>query len=173
MLHRRALATALSVLLTGFALSSGGTAPASSAPPPASSTSETGNAVTAWNQIAVDTLAGLPGPAGGAPSASPVHVAMVQGAVFDAVNAIGPKHYRPYLLNRRFPATRLEGRRRRHRGLRDAHYIVSTVPNLPADTRATLLAVSRRAVRRLTRTAIRNGWSKWKGIAAGRPRRGR
>jgi hypothetical protein len=26
---------------------------------------------------------------------------MTQGAVYDAVNAIGPKHHRPYLLNRR------------------------------------------------------------------------
>jgi hypothetical protein len=30
---------------------------------------------------------------------------MVQGAVYDAVNAITPKHYRPYLLNRRFGNT--------------------------------------------------------------------
>jgi hypothetical protein len=30
---------------------------------------------------------------------------MVQGAVYDAVNATTPKHYRPYLLERRFAAT--------------------------------------------------------------------
>jgi hypothetical protein len=30
---------------------------------------------------------------------------MVQGAVYDAVNAITPKHYRPYLLDRRFGNT--------------------------------------------------------------------
>jgi hypothetical protein len=30
---------------------------------------------------------------------------MVQGAVYDAVNAIEPKHHRPYLLKRRFAAT--------------------------------------------------------------------
>jgi hypothetical protein len=30
---------------------------------------------------------------------------MTQGAVYDAVNAITPKHYRPYLLTRRFGAT--------------------------------------------------------------------
>ena len=30
---------------------------------------------------------------------------MVQGAVYDAVNAITPKHHRPYLLNRRFGNT--------------------------------------------------------------------
>jgi hypothetical protein len=64
-----------------------------------------GNAVTDWNQIAVSTLVGLPGPAGGAPAAAPINVGMVQGAVYDAVNAIEPKHHRPYLLKRRFAAT--------------------------------------------------------------------
>jgi hypothetical protein len=61
----------------------------------------TGNAVTDWNAIAVSTLIALPGPAGGAPPAAQIHVAMVQGAVYDAVNATEPKHHRPYLLNRR------------------------------------------------------------------------
>jgi hypothetical protein len=64
-----------------------------------------GNAVTDWNQIAVTTLVGLPGPAGGAPPASQINVGMVQGAVYDAVNATTPKHHRPYLLKRRFAAT--------------------------------------------------------------------
>ena len=64
-----------------------------------------GNPVTDWNQIAVDTLTGLPGPAGGATPAAQVNVGMVQGAVYDAVNAIEPKHHRPYLLKRRFAAT--------------------------------------------------------------------
>ncbi len=64
-----------------------------------------GNAVTDWNQTAVTTLGGLPGPAGGAAPAAQISVGMVQGAVYDAVNAIEPKHYRPYLLERRFAAT--------------------------------------------------------------------
>ncbi len=64
-----------------------------------------GNAVTDWNQTAVTTLGGLPGPAGGAAPAAQISVGMVQGAVYDAVNAIEPKHYRPYLLKRRFAAT--------------------------------------------------------------------
>jgi hypothetical protein len=67
-------------------------------------------AVTQWNAIAVSTITGvpgpgLPGPAGGAPPASQINMGMVQGAVYDAVNAITPKHYRPYLLNRRFGNT--------------------------------------------------------------------
>jgi hypothetical protein len=63
------------------------------------------SAVTQWNLIAVSTLTGLPGPAGGAPPASQINMGMVQGAVYDAVNAITPKHHRPYLLTRRFGNT--------------------------------------------------------------------
>jgi hypothetical protein len=40
--------------------------------------------------IAVDTLIALPGPAGGAPPAAQIQMGMTQGAVYDAVNAIGP-----------------------------------------------------------------------------------
>ena len=60
------------------------------------------DSVYAWNLIAVDTLNGLPGPAGGAAPAAQVSMGMVAGAVYDAVNAITPKHFRPYLLDRRF-----------------------------------------------------------------------
>jgi hypothetical protein len=64
-----------------------------------------GNTVTEWNAIAVNTLIALPGPAGGAAPAAQINVGMVQGAVYDAVNATEPKHHRPYLLKRRFAAT--------------------------------------------------------------------
>jgi hypothetical protein len=57
--------------------------------------------VTHWNQVATSTLGALPGPDGGAPPAFSINMAMVQGAVYDAVNAIGPKQHRPYLLDRR------------------------------------------------------------------------
>ena len=98
-----------------------------------------GNAVTEWNTIAVNTLIGLPGTAGGAPPAAQIHVAMVQGAVYDAVNATEPKHYRPYLLDRRFSA-----RASKDAAVATAAYgvlrsIVSTVPNFPDPGRATLL----------------------------------
>jgi hypothetical protein len=63
------------------------------------------NAVTDWNRIAMSTLVAVPGPAGGAPPALQINMGMTQGAVYDAVNAITPKHHRPYLLNRRFGAT--------------------------------------------------------------------
>jgi hypothetical protein len=65
--------------------------------------------VLKWNRIALSTLlvppmGTMPAPAGGAPSAAQIHLGMAQGAVYDAVNAIEPKHYRPYLLKRRFSA---------------------------------------------------------------------
>jgi hypothetical protein len=63
------------------------------------------NDVTQWNRLAMNTLVAVPGPAGGAPPALQISMGMTQGAVYDAVNAITPKHHRPYLLNRRFGAT--------------------------------------------------------------------
>src|SRR3954453_5548360 len=63
------------------------------------------SAVIRWNSIAVNTLTGLPQPAGGAAPSSQINVGMVQGAVYDAINAITPKHHRPYLLTRRFGNT--------------------------------------------------------------------
>jgi len=74
---------------------------ASAAPPTQSDSSS----VTQWNLIAVTTLAGLPMPAGGAAPTTQINMGMVQGAVYDAVNAITPKHHRPYLLERRFGNT--------------------------------------------------------------------
>src|SRR4051794_9693600 len=61
--------------------------------------------VVQWNAIAVKTLTALPQPAGGAAPSSQISVGMVQGAVYDAVNAVTPKHRRPYLLTRRFGST--------------------------------------------------------------------
>ena len=124
------------------------------------------NALTTWNEIAVTTLVGLPPTAGGAPSAAPIHVAMVQGAVYDAVNAIGPRHHRPYRLKKRFSA----------RASKDAAVvtaahavlanIVSTVPNIMDPARATLLtSLATRYEDSLA--AIPDGRSKSKGIAAG------
>src|SRR3954449_9732406 len=67
------------------------------ASPPLADSSE----VTHWNQLATSTLGALPGPDGGAPPAFSINMGMVQGAVYDAVNAIGPLQHRPYLLDRR------------------------------------------------------------------------
>ena len=81
----------------GALLGALGVSGASAAPPAGTDASE----VTRWNQVAATTLAAVPGPNGGAPPAFQINMGMVQGAVYDAVNAIGPKQHRPYLLNRR------------------------------------------------------------------------
>ena len=126
----------------------------------------TGNPVTTWNQIAVTTLVGLPGPAGGAPSAAPIHVAMVQGAVYDAVNAITPKHYRPYLLHRRFAANASKDAAVATAAYGVLRNIVSTVPNFDATMRAALLQ-SLATQYDTALAAIANGSSKRQGINAG------
>jgi len=126
----------------------------------------TGNAVTAWNQIAVTTLTGLPGPAGGAPPAAQIHVGMVQGAVYDAVNAIEPKHHRPYLLNKRFSATASEDAAVATAAYGVLREIVATVPNLSDTARATLLQ-SLLTQYQDSLAGVANGPFKRQGIAAG------
>ena len=59
-----------------------------------------GNAVTVWNENAVNALINT---AGQAPPVAAVHLAMVHGAVYDAANAIDRGH-QPYLVSP--PATR-------------------------------------------------------------------
>jgi hypothetical protein len=60
-----------------------------------------GTVVSHWNQVAVTTLMAFPPPDGGAAPALQINLGMVQGAVYDAVNAIGPKQHQQYLLNKR------------------------------------------------------------------------
>jgi PAP2 superfamily len=59
------------------------------------------NEVTKWNEIAVSTVNQQPGITS-APPAGSIFIAMVQGAVYGAVNATD-RHGRPYLVNRSFP----------------------------------------------------------------------
>jgi hypothetical protein len=109
---------------------------ASAAPP-----GDDATAVIQWNQIAASTLTGLPGPAGGAPPASQINMGMVQGAVYDAVNAITPKHHRPYLLERRFGATSSGDAAVATAAYLVLKDIISTVPaGITFPTRETLLA---------------------------------
>src|SRR4051794_6454532 len=124
------------------------------------------NALSMWNEIAVTTLVGLPPTAGGAPSAVPIHVAMVQGAVYDAVNAIGPRHYQPYLLKERFSPRASKNAAvatAAHAVLAD---IVSTVPDIEGPARATLLASLTTQYDDFL-AGIPDGRSKTNGIAAG------
>jgi hypothetical protein len=59
------------------------------------------NEVTKWNEIAVNTV-NAQTPITSAPPAGSIFVAMVQGAVYGAVNATD-RHGRPYLVTRSFP----------------------------------------------------------------------
>ena len=134
-----------------------------SAAPPAEADA---TAVTQWNLIAASTLAGLPMPAGGAAPSSQINMGMVQGAVYDAVNAITPNHFRPYLLNRRFGNTASD-----EAAVATAAYlvlknIIETVPDNLLPTKATLLA-SLETQYNASKNAIPDSPFKDQGIAAG------
>jgi hypothetical protein len=155
-------AAALVAVLAGLVIGA-------SAAPPATADA---TAVTQWNIIAISTLVGipgpgLPGPAGGAPPASQINMGMVQGAVYDAVNAITPKHFRPYLLERRFGNTASD-----EAAIATAAYlvlknIVETVPqSITFPNRATLLA-SLASQYQTAMNAIPDSPSKNMGVAAG------
>jgi hypothetical protein len=153
--NRISIATVLSLVLALGAVSAAAHAEAQ------------GNAVTEWNAIAASTLVGIPGPAGGAPPAAQLNMGMVQGAVYDAVNAITPKHHRPYLLKRRFAATASK-----EAAVATAAYdvlanIVSTVPaGIAFPTRETVLQTLR-ARYAASLAAIPNSPFKEQGVAAG------
>jgi hypothetical protein len=61
------------------------------------------NEVTKWNAVAQTTVLSQP-PVASAPPAAGVFMAMVQGTVYGAVNAID-RHHRPYLVYRRVKAS--------------------------------------------------------------------
>jgi hypothetical protein len=126
-----------------------------------------GNAVTEWNLIATSTLAAMPGPAGGAGPAIQINLGMTHGAVYDAVNAISPKHHRPYLLKRRFSARASKEAAVATAAYRVLASIVTTVPpTIPFANRASLLqSLATRYAASLA--AIPNRPFKNQGIAAG------
>ena len=98
------------------------------------------NEVTHWNQIATDTLAAFPPAAGGAPNALQVNMGMTQGSVYDAINAIEPRH-RPYLLATRFNANASKEAAAATAAYSVLSNIVSTVPpSIPFPNRAILQA---------------------------------
>jgi hypothetical protein len=141
----------------------------SSAAPPATADA---TAVMQWNVIAVSTVTGvpgpgLPGPAGGAPPASQINMGMVQGAVYDAINAITPKHHRPYLLNRRFANTASDDAAVATAAYLVLKNIVETVPqSIMFPNRATLLATLASQYE-AAKNAIPDSPFKDQGIAAG------
>ena len=125
------------------------------------------NEVTHWNRIAMNTLVAFPGPAGGAPPALQIHMGMTQGAVYDAVNATEPKHYRPYLLNRRVGANASKEAAAATAAYRVLSSIVSGVPRgIAFPNRASLLTMLA-AERDLSLLAIPESPFKRQGIVAG------
>jgi hypothetical protein len=99
-----------------------------------------GNAVTEWNLFAANALVAFPGAAGGAPPALQINMGMTQGAVYDALNAIEPRHHRPYLLKRRFGSKASKEAAAATAAYRVLSSLVSTVPaSTPFPNRASLL----------------------------------
>ena len=136
---------------------------ASAASPPESDAS----AVTHWNQIATTTLVAIPGPASGAPPALQINLGMVQGAVYDAVNAITPKHHQPYLLKRRFSASASGAAAVAAAAYRVLNHIVSTVPaSIAFPNRETLLETLATQYE-ASLAAVPDNSHKRQGIAAG------
>jgi hypothetical protein len=124
-----------------------------------------GDAVRAWNAIAVNMIIGLPGPAGGAPPGAAIHMAMVQGAVYDAVNAIGPLQFEPYLLQTRFSSNASADAAAAAAATGVLRNIVSVAP-MPDATRATLLATLETQYAAAL-AAVPDGASETEGVAAG------
>jgi len=167
MRRKRSISLAV-VFALGALLGTLGIVGASAAPPATADAT----AVMQWNLIAVSTLTGvpgpgLPGPAGGAPPASQINMGMVQGAVYDAVNAITPEHHRPYLLKRRFSARASQEAAAATAAYRVLANIVSTVPaSIPFPNREDLLH-SLAAQYDASLAAIPDSPFKDQGIAAG------
>jgi hypothetical protein len=126
-----------------------------------------GNPVVHWNEIAVATLTAFPAPAGSVPPALQIHLGMVHGAVYDAVNAIVAKHHRPYALDRRFGVTSS-----RHAAVATAAHdvlanIVTTVPDTIAFPNRAALLQSLDTAYGASLAEIPNGPFKTNGIRAG------
>jgi hypothetical protein len=126
-----------------------------------------GNPVTEWNAIATTTLLALPLPAGGAPPAFQVEMGMTQGAVYDAINAITPKHHRPYLLERRFAATASKDAAVATAAYRVLSSIVSSVPEGISFANRGSLLTSLAGQYASSLAAVSEGPFKSQGIAAG------
>jgi len=124
------------------------------------------NEVTNWNQIATTTLVAFPPPASGAPPALQVNMAMVQGAVYDAINAIEPRN-RSYLLETRFAPTASKEAAAATASYRVLSSIISTVPDRIAFPNRASLLEAVEAEYRASLDAVPEGSSRTEGIAAG------
>ena len=154
---RRPTARPALVLAAALALSSV-VAPTTAA---ASSPTE----VLSWNRIAASTLAAFPPPAGGAPPATAVHMAMTEAAVYDAVNAID-RQAQPYLLQATFPGASIDAAvaTASHRMLT---FIIGSVPGTIGFPNRTTLQANVDVAAAQSLGAIPASQAKTDGIAAG------
>jgi hypothetical protein len=122
--------------------------------------------VTNWNRIATDTLVVIPGPAGGAPPALQINMAMTQGAVYDAVNAIERRH-QPYLLRTRFHPKASKDAAVATAAYRVLSDVVTTVPATIAFANRAVLLEKLAAAYAASLALIPDNRSRSRGIAAG------
>ena len=124
------------------------------------------NEVTNWNELATSTLVQFPPAGGGFATALQVNLGMVQGAVYDAVNAIDRRH-RPLFLKQKFHSTASP-----NAAVATAAYdmLVSLIQDpragIPDATKAALLATLGNA-RDASLAAAPDGAAKTEGIEAG------
>ena len=149
MLRRRSVAfipVAVVALLGGIGVFS-----VSAAPPTGTDASE----VTHWNQVAASTLIAIPGPGGGAPPHFQINMGMVQGAVYDAVNAIGPKTASAVSARDSRRCQGVDRRRCRNGGVRRA--LKSRLDRHPRQFRSRVVRDSwRRSSRSATHRSVRS-----------------
>ncbi|GGB74227.1 PA-phosphatase [Knoellia flava TL1] len=158
--RRRTLAVLTAV---GALLGALGTSSATAAAPPSTDSSE----VVHWNQVAASTLGAIPGPNGGAPPAFQINMGMVQGAVYDAVNAIGRVTHRAYLLETRTGARASEDAATATAAYDVITWLLSTAPErAPFPARAALLGTVNAAYD-ASLDAIPNNAFKRQGVAVG------
>jgi hypothetical protein len=124
------------------------------------------NEVTKWNQIAADTARALPPAAGGVPPVISMNMAMTQGAVYDAVNAIERRH-RPYLLWTLFDSMASKDAAVATAAYRMLTYAIESVPASIAFGNKGALLAALGAAHTSSLASIPNSTQKTNGIAAG------
>jgi len=116
-----------------------------------------------WNAYAINAIGGpptaTPPGAGQVPPYSPIHLAMVQGAVYDAVNAIDRRH-EPYLDG--LPKTKRSASKAAAAATAAHHVLVGLVPALPQAVRDSVDGLYAGSL-----AEIKNGKAKTRGIAIG------
>lgn len=133
---------------------------------PTSGAGESPSEVLNWNRIAVTTLLAFPLPAGGAPPASAINMAMTQAAVYDAVNAIERNH-EAYLLDEPFDPGASKDAAVATAAYQMLTWIIATVPGGISFPNEAALQTAIDAAYAASLGAIPPSASKEDGIAAG------